>query len=1198
MRPNFALNLGHDGIALLHRGKTGWRMVGSTKLDDPDLARKLAMLRKTAVSLETGGMAVKVLIPDSQILYTEIDCPDMPDQDRRAEISQRLEGLTPYTPDELAFDWRPLRPGRVRLAVVARDTLGEAEAFAREHRFNPVAFAAAPTPENFPGEPFFGTAESAAELLAGTGPVEPDVEALDLERLLASEPEALTDPFAEPAEAPAPAEAAPETAEDAGDAAPAQADSTAVEPPPAEPIPEQDAAAPASDAGDPESPAPETAVAGAPDSALPDDADAKGAGEPTETDKADLAEAATDNAEELPAASHDAGAETPPEPVETQAPQPAAPKDDGSGSASAKGTGRVEPPELSRGAAAQADPRDAAAEPRPVPTFASRRAAGTPPPPRIEPRLSPPSGQPELVPSRVPLPERTATPVLVSSDKQGPARPAAMADSAASDGPGTPMGEATGQSEAGLALADAPPEPAPAEPSKSPVPIRAEAKVQGQVPPPSLRRVPPVPPGIKPVAGAPARRAPVINFGPKHAAKAAALAKAKAAAKPEPGPGSAPVPEPPGGKLPARDRDDLSVFGARKPLAARGRRSSPMAVVVMTLLLLAAMAGLALWSTFWSDGPAGTDAEVALVPPPESPVAPRADTLTESAAAEPPQPELPSPDPVLTAPEVAAADPVLPGDPAPAADLAGRPLDPAEDAPAQDGTKVAALPTDGTDASPMPGALDPSVSETLGPDGAAALEGGDAGLVDEEALADGEPDALLDAVPGGGAVSPDGAGTDMAELDGAEIDGAGTGETDLADAEDSGPETELAALTEPEVPDAGAPLDVAPVPETPALPQDPVTELVGTDDGAAERIAAQLLEELTPEVAERRYAATGIWVLPPEPLPEPGFDSVDDLYVAAIDTQIEGEDAVALPVPSRDARLLTQLPPPPAGTRFDFDERGLVRATPEGALNPDGVLIFQGQPAVTPAPRPGSAEAAAAAANPPATPETPGADAATPATDAAPAVPKIRPKPRPEDLTELNEKATLGGRTRVELAGLRPRQRPAVIEKLALASRVPDAAAVDAVAEAANAAVAQVALELAPGTKLAVQTSLLPKPKPGNIEKLAAAVVATPAPAPAKKAGGAKVQAAAAVMPKLPTKASVAKSATVPNAIKLSKINLIGIYGSSSSRRALVRLANGKYVKVQIGDRLDGGKVAAIGESELIYVKGNRQHKLKMPSKT
>jgi hypothetical protein len=376
-----------------------------------------------------------------------------------------------------------------------------------------------------------------------------------------------------------------------------------------------------------------------------------------------------------------------------------------------------------------------------------------------------------------------------------------------------------------------------------------------------------------------------------------------------------------------------------------------------------------------------------------------------------------------------------------------------------------------------------------------------------------------------------------------------------------------------------------PVPDTPALPRDPVTELVATDAGAAERVQKQLLGELTPEVAERRYAATGIWVLPLPPPAEPGQDQTEDIYVAAVDTRIEAEDAVALPKLSVDRAILSPLPPPAAGTTFDFDNRGLVRATPEGAVNPDGILVFLGRPPVGPRLRPGA--------------ETSGdVPAALPDATADP-LSGVRPRARPGDLSETTEKAQLGGRTKAELAVLRPRQRPAGVVTLA------------AVAAAAGTEAAVAPLELAPATRFAVVQSQLPKRRPAEIVAVAAAARIAPlpktvrvAPDPTPQAddgsvaeadGEPVVEVASAVAPKIPTKASVAKNATVANAINLSKINLIGVYGSPSERRALVRLSNGKYVKVKVGDRIDGGKVAAIGEAELVYVKGSKQHRLALP---
>jgi type IV pilus biogenesis protein PilP len=81
----------------------------------------------------------------------------------------------------------------------------------------------------------------------------------------------------------------------------------------------------------------------------------------------------------------------------------------------------------------------------------------------------------------------------------------------------------------------------------------------------------------------------------------------------------------------------------------------------------------------------------------------------------------------------------------------------------------------------------------------------------------------------------------------------------------------------------------------------------------------------------------------------------------------------------------------------------------------------------------------------------------------------------------------------------------------------------------------------------------------------------------------------------IPTTASVARQATIPDAIRLNQINLVGVYGAPSDRRALVRLSSGRYVKVKVGDRVDGGTVAQITDSELYYRKGNRTLSLQVP---
>ena len=65
--------------------------------------------------------------------------------------------------------------------------------------------------------------------------------------------------------------------------------------------------------------------------------------------------------------------------------------------------------------------------------------------------------------------------------------------------------------------------------------------------------------------------------------------------------------------------------------------------------------------------------------------------------------------------------------------------------------------------------------------------------------------------------------------------------------------------------------------------------------------------------------------------------------------------------------------------------------------------------------------------------------------------------------------------------------------------------------------------------------------------------------------------------------------------MNLRDVNLLGVFGTSSNRRALVRLSNGRLQQVKVGDRFDGGQVVAIGASELHYVKSGRGFVLAMP---
>lgn len=368
---------------------------------------------------------------------------------------------------------------------------------------------------------------------------------------------------------------------------------------------------------------------------------------------------------------------------------------------------------------------------------------------------------------------------------------------------------------------------------------------------------------------------------------------------------------------------------------------------------------------------------------------------------------------------------------------------------------------------------------------------------------------------------------------------------------------EAPAGTAPQAPDAPVdPEETADVVIASLSPEDS-----GTDADSRDRPARSPPEpaELTPDEALARYAATGIWQLAPLPprVPQPG--SLDAFYQTSIDPAVAIHDAVALPDPRgalTDARPAAPPPPPPPDTRYDFDDRGLVVAAEEGAMTPQGVTVYAGRPAVVPPPTPSRPEAGIVAYP----------DIETLRMGA------IRPRMRPDDLSELNERRTLNGLTRTELAALPPRLRPQSAQEAAEA--------------AGN---AEDRKDATAATEQAVAVSLTPEPRPGDFARTVARA--------RTRQPGAGTQAAASqtVTPSIPSRTSVTKQATERNALNLRRVNLIGVYGTPEDRRALVRLGNGRYRKVKVGDRLDGGRVAAIGDSELRYTKRGRSVVLKMP---
>ena len=277
-------------------------------------------------------------------------------------------------------------------------------------------------------------------------------------------------------------------------------------------------------------------------------------------------------------------------------------------------------------------------------------------------------------------------------------------------------------------------------------------------------------------------------------------------------------------------------------------------------------------------------------------------------------------------------------------------------------------------------------------------------------------------------------------------------------------------------------------------------------------------------------------------------------------------------------------------------------------------------------------------------PNAPGAVTETPAEPeivyddtprADPELADARPQPRPEAVREIGERLEAeraqeapGDQTQLapatdaqtDTAALAPAD-PAVAGEDSAATRTGDGAATtelaaleapspgglaldalrpqrrpsDLVPEAAPEAATEPEIDLSGATAEAVAASPMPGARPDDVEVRGREVLAAAAAAAASApAAAAPANVAGSNDPVIPSSASVARQATEEDGIRLNRVNLIAVFGSPNNRRALVRMSNGRVVRVGVGDRLDGGQVAAIGESELRYVRSGRNEVLEI----
>ena len=380
---------------------------------------------------------------------------------------------------------------------------------------------------------------------------------------------------------------------------------------------------------------------------------------------------------------------------------------------------------------------------------------------------------------------------------------------------------------------------------------------------------------------------------------------------------------------------------------------------------------------------------------------------------------------------------------------------------------------------------------------------------------------------------------------------------------------------------------------------------------------------LSPAEANRIYQATGVWQRAPRFLDVP--NGVIEFNFDRPNTTTPPEKVAQPQVPAAggletDLSFIAPANPPPPDVRFPRDEDGFILATPQGTVTPEGAVVIAGLPDLSITPRPTLTESdlnrmallapapegvIIIAGRPDPVPPLRPANAQLPVPTQAPleATADLEPPLAPTlspgsvglaalelqnsgavalDSNVVEDNAVLDLRPRLRPQGLLPSDDP----------RTPDITEIIAGIETEDAT-----LRFDNSTSLAVVLSPRPDTRPSNFSNVVAAARAQLQTRQAVAAAPAPVTAAAPVPPQNfePVPGGVARAATQEDAIRLREINLIGVYGRPNARRALVRLNNGRFVRVEVGSALDGGQVTAIGDRALNYVKRGRTYAIELP---
>ena len=352
----------------------------------------------------------------------------------------------------------------------------------------------------------------------------------------------------------------------------------------------------------------------------------------------------------------------------------------------------------------------------------------------------------------------------------------------------------------------------------------------------------------------------------------------------------------------------------------------------------------------------------------------------------------------------------------------------------------------------------------------------------------------------------------------------------------------------------------------------------------------------------------------PAPIPEAAALGAGDAPLLAADGLLVLAGSPPVLPPARTGTLAPSTAPAPDAPSPAAPVEDVIEPVPDpivpdalGPVAPEGLNIIAGPPPVLPPVRPGTVAPQAsvesltqdiAAALATSTAQSPNADTRRPL---------VRPAAVVQAAVAVANAPAVGELTATQAAAFRPQTRPAGLAPAPAPTPDPE----PEIAVAAPEPAAPVGLQIAPEIAAAVQAaanrpnpivnataqavpqSSRPDPRPRNMARIVERAAAAQQRAVTQVA--AAPVAPRSVTPSGPTGGSVAQAATLDHAINLRDVNLIGIYGGSGDRRALVRMGNGRYVRVTVGDRLDGGRVTAISAGALSYTKSGRSLTLQVP---